>query len=92
MSVYVDGMQAAFGRMVMCHMMADSREELDAMADAIGVARRWVQHEGKPSEHYDICKSKRQKALQLGAIAITRRDLVSMLRAKRAAHLEQEQS
>ena len=82
MSVYVDNMRAAYGRMKMCHMIADSREELDAMADAIGVARKWIQHVGTWREHYDVCLSAREKAVKLGAIEVTSRALVLHMRKR----------
>jgi hypothetical protein len=75
MAVYVDDMQAPFGRMIMCHMIADTRAELDAMADTIGVRRKWIQHAGTKHEHYDIARSKRALAVRAGAQEITWRDL-----------------
>lgn len=72
MSVYVDDMEAPFGRMKMCHMYADTHEELVAMADAIGVARKWIQYPGDPvKEHFDIALSKKRIALERGAVAVT---------------------
>lgn len=72
MSVYVDDMYADFGRMKMCHMYADTHEELIAMADKIGVARRWIQYPGHPvKEHFDIAMSKRALAVESGAIETT---------------------
>lgn len=82
MSVYVDDMEAQFGRLVMCHMIADSTEELLAMADAIGVQRRWIQHPGTYREHFDIAKSKRAAAVKLGAVEITQRELATKLMAR----------
>lgn len=82
MSVYVDDMKAGFGRMIMCHMIADTREELFAMVDAIGVARHWIQKAGTPWEHFDICKSKRARAITAGAIEINKRSLVMKMRGK----------
>ena len=70
-SVYVDDMRAPYGRMVMSHMVADTVEELHAMADRIGVARRWYQ-----DRHYDICQSKRALAVKYGAREVTRREAV----------------
>ena len=69
MTVYVDDVRHRFGRMTMCHMWADSDEELHAMATTIGVARRWFQYPPKASwKHYDICLSKKALALQSGAV------------------------
>jgi Protein of unknown function (DUF4031) len=86
-TVYVDDMYlyplGQFGRMKMSHMMADTTEELLAMADKIGVARRWVQHAGTPKEHFDIAKSKREEAIALGAIPMTVKELSEWRIARR---------
>lgn len=68
MPVYVDGMKAKFGRMVMCHMIADSTEELLEMADKLGVQRKWIQYSGTGREHIDICMTKKALAIKFGAI------------------------
>lgn len=69
MTVYVDDVRHAYGRMVMCHMWADTLEELRAMADAIGVARRWLQGPPKASwVHYEVSLGAKAKAIKLGAV------------------------
>jgi hypothetical protein len=64
--------------MVMCHMLADTDDELHAMATQIGVARRWHQAPPKHDSHYDIALSKRALAVKSGAIEITLRQLATM--------------
>jgi hypothetical protein len=84
MTVYVDDMRATYGRMVMCHMIADSDDELHVMADRIGVARRWHQKPPKAStSHYDIALSKRALAVSFGAVEITWKQLGCMARRRR---------
>jgi hypothetical protein len=83
MPVYVDDMKARVGRMVMCHMLADNTDELLAMADEIGVQRKWLQKPGTRLEHFDICLAKKAKALKAGAKQVTRRELGHLLRARR---------
>lgn len=63
--------------MVMCHMAADTFEELHAMADRIGVARRHFQ-----GDHYDVCKASRAKAVAAGAKEVSSRILVRIARPK----------
>jgi len=76
MSVYVDDMRAIYGRMFMCHMIADSHEELVTMARSIGVAEKWLQWRGTHREHFDVCLSKRVLAVRAGAVELTQRELV----------------
>ena len=85
MSVYVDNMRAKYGRMVMFHMVADTTDELLAMADKIGVARKWLQHPGTPKEHFDIAMGKRELAVKAGAIEIGNKQLTEIIRGKRLA-------
>jgi Protein of unknown function (DUF4031) len=83
MSVYVDDMKAAYGRMIMCHMIADTHEELLSMVARIGVNRKWIQNAGKPDEHFDIALSKRALAVRLGAKQITLRALAQKISDRR---------
>ena len=64
--VYIDNANIKHGRMTMCHMIADTEEELYNMIDIIGVQRKW-----KHNNHYDICLSKKKLTIENGAIEIT---------------------
>lgn len=91
MSVYVDDMKAKYGRMTMCHMVADTDDELHAMAARIGVARKWHQKPGTPHSHYDVCVSMRAKAVTFGAIEVDRAGLGEIIKRKRLATTDAEQ-
>jgi hypothetical protein len=83
--VYVDNMKANFRGYVMCHMIADTTEELLAMADKIGAAHRYIQNPGTPKEHFDIPLERRAVAIAHGAVEVTRREVALKIRAKREA-------
>lgn len=80
MTVYVDDMFAEFRNMKMCHMIADTTEELLAMVDRIGVQRKWIQHPETYREHFDIASGKREAAIQAGAVQITWEQYAAMVR------------
>ena len=85
MAVYVDNARLPFGRMIMCHMIADTDQELHDMADKIGIARKWFQ--GPPKHrhaHYDICLSKRKLAVEYGAVELSWRELAEKLRERKS--------
>ena len=73
MTVYVDDTRHRCGRMVMCHMWADTLEELLAMADRIGVARRWLQQPpGASWVHFDVSLGMKATAIAAGAVLTDR--------------------
>jgi hypothetical protein len=93
MTVYVDDMylhemgryeRQPRGRVYkMSHMIADTRDELVAMARTIGVNPRWIQKKGQPGEHFDICMSMREKAIAAGAVPISMRQCSTMCLRRR---------
>ena len=78
MSVYVDDPIHPFRGMLMCHMLADSTDELHEFASKLGLKRSWFQPR-VPGAHYDICKSIRAKAIKLGAIEVDRYQVMELL-------------
>ena len=90
MSVYVDPpveyareplgyVGRARARARWCHMIADSVGELHAMAERLGLRPRWFQSD-RYGGHYDLVPTKRDLAIRLGAVAVTRRQLGVKLR------------
>lgn len=92
MACYVDTMRAGFQpthvknrRYVMSHLFADSREELFAMVDKIGVERKWFQRPASVGgigmdaswEHFDITQSKKKLALLNGASEVSMREMAA---------------
>lgn len=79
MTIYVDDFRARYGRMIMCHMIAETEWELHDFADHLGISRDHFQ-----GDHYDICLATKRRALRFGAIEVTRRAMVRLRRDFRA--------
>jgi hypothetical protein len=65
--------------MKMSHMIADTEEELHAMADKLKLKRAWYQ-----GDHYDVSKGVRGMAIAYGAKEVSIRELVAICFCKRA--------
>lgn len=85
MTVYVDDMRAEFRGMIMCHMTADSDEELLEMAKKLGLKPAWHQYPGTWKSHFDIALSKRKLAISFGAKQITQRESVEQSKTRYAS-------
>lgn len=86
MPVYVDSMfiEVKVGRLRArwCHLIADTEEELHAMAATIGLRRGWFQ-QGHGMPHYDVTEKRRAAAVATGAIELRRDEFVAKLQAYR---------
>ncbi|MBD3349454.1 MAG: DUF4031 domain-containing protein [Candidatus Eisenbacteria bacterium] len=86
MAVYVDALGwngwKLYGQAVKsCHLMADSKPELIAFATKLGLRHSWVQglNDYGRVPHFDLVQSKRTRALELGALTISGRELISLM-------------
>jgi hypothetical protein len=52
------------------HLMADTPGELAAFARRLSLNPAWIQHQGRPTEHYDVTDTVRTRVLQLGAVRL----------------------
>jgi hypothetical protein len=87
MSCYVDAIraypEAGLRFEAFCHLLADSRDELHAMADRLGVPRRLFQdHPWR--WHYDLPAHVRARAVRLGAVEVDLHTVGTMMRQRRA--------
>ena len=85
MSLYVDHARLPYRRMLMSHLLADTSEELRKAEKLLGLPTNSVQYLGTPKEHLDVCESKRATAIKMGAIEVTSKELVLLIRKKRKA-------
>lgn len=86
MSVYVDPLFSCLKNKnwkhnEACHLIGDTEKELHKFAkDKLGLKREWF-HKHPRLSHYDLYKSTRAKAVKNGAIEITRRQIVTIMRS-----------
>ena len=90
MAVYVDALQVwpndrGIFLAGSCHLAADTLDELHEFAARLGMRRSWFQPGRGRHPHYDLVKSRRDRAVRLGAIEVSGRDLVLVWRAQREA-------
>jgi hypothetical protein len=65
-----------------CHLLADTRDELHALADDLGFPRRFFQdHPWR--WHYDLPEHLRPDAVALGAREVTMHEVGALLRRRR---------
>ena len=69
------------------HLLADDPDELHAMAAALGIQRRGYQVHRRSAalNHYDLPEVLRVKAIELGAVAVTWRQMARLTREWRRA-------
>ena len=87
MSVYVDDMQFCIPNKnwryrAVCHLMADTLEELHDFASLLRLKRAWFQDNNKRFPHYDLTSNKRKIAIKHGAIEKSPMELIRYFKRK----------
>lgn len=86
MTVYIDDAFIQYGRMKMCHLMSDevgeTHDEIHQFASGIGLKKSWFHN-----DHYDVSISKRELAIQHGAVEISKWEMLNIRRKKKGLPL-----
>ena len=87
MTCYVDTVRdyprAGLRHTRFCHLLADTRDELQAMADALGIPRQFFQdHPWR--WHHDLPEPLREQAVALGAREVTLHEVGALLKRRKA--------
>lgn len=80
MAVYVDDAVTLWRGERWAHLMADTLVELHAFAQQLGMPHRAFQDKASGA-HYDITAERREQAIALGAVAISRHRDRALVRA-----------
>ena len=85
MAVYVDDPVWRHRGRLFCHLVADSTEELEGFARRLGLREEWLQTKpGRPwHDHYDLPDWARPRAVTLGALELTTREMGAHLARRR---------
>lgn len=86
MAVYVDNARIEWRNKLWCHLVADSLEEIHAIAGKLNLRREWFQVKGR-YPHYDVTVAVRDRALSLGAIDADKRQLIECAKRLRAEYI-----
>lgn len=80
MTVYVDDSVHLWRGQRWAHLMADTLDELHAMAERLGIPRHAFQNKTSGT-HYDVTTELRAAAIGLGSVAISRHRDRALVRA-----------
>lgn len=82
MSVYIDSANIKYRNMIMCHIIADTDDEFGLFINKIGVNIKHWQFKGTRKSHFDICLFKKKLALKFGAIEVSSKELINIIKLK----------
>ena len=83
MTVYVDNECIEWRGKLWCHLVAESLDELHRFAARLGLRRNWFQDKAS-YPHYDVTTTVRQRALRLGALPGSKKQIIASAKLLRA--------
>ena len=83
MTVYVDNECMEWRGKLWCHLVAESLDELHRFAARLGLRRNWFQDKAS-YPHYDVTTTVRQRALRLGALPGSKKQIIASAKLLRA--------